>query len=289
MERKEKKWCVYIHINKINNKSYIGIAKGDPKQRWKKNGDGYKNHQQVFYRAIQKYGWDNFEHIIWIDNLSQEEAKLWEIRLIALFKTNCCRYTDPMLGYNMTDGGEGTYGYKHSEEIKKRISDAHTNPSEETRKKMSESKKGRSLSEETRRKMSEVKKGKSFSEEHKKNMGRAHKGIKWDDDRRRKISGENHPNYGKGKGVVQISIEGEYIAEYISSDEAEKITGINCNGIRLCCNHKPHRHTAGGFIWMYKDEYLEQYKIKGDLKNGKSVYVCWKDHAYEGNRKVCSN
>lgn len=25
METKEKKWCVYIHINKFNNKSYAGF------------------------------------------------------------------------------------------------------------------------------------------------------------------------------------------------------------------------------------------------------------------------
>ena len=125
---------------------------------------------------------------------------------------------------------------------------------------MSESKKGRSLSEETRKKMSEAKKGKSLSEEHKKRIGCAHKGIKWNDERKRKISGENHASYKIGKQIVQISVDGQYIAEYISANEAEKTTGINSNGIRLCCNHKPHRHTAGGFIWMYKNEYLEQYK-----------------------------
>ena len=46
----ENKWQVYIHINKINNKKYVGItSEKDPNKRWK-NGLGYK--QQIFYKAI---------------------------------------------------------------------------------------------------------------------------------------------------------------------------------------------------------------------------------------------
>ena len=29
-------WCVYMHINKINHKVYIGVAKGKPEKRWGK-------------------------------------------------------------------------------------------------------------------------------------------------------------------------------------------------------------------------------------------------------------
>ena len=112
MSTKEKTWCVYIHRNKINNKVYIGVAKEPAKNRWR-NGSGYSKNQSVFYNAIQKYGWDNFEHIIWADKLSQKEAQEWEIRLIAVFKTNCRKYNNPELGYNMTDGGEGASGRGH--------------------------------------------------------------------------------------------------------------------------------------------------------------------------------
>ena len=94
-------YCVYIHRNIINNKAYIGITAygDDPNRRWQ-NGKGYIQ-QRLFWNAIQKYGWDNFEHIIWSKNLTENEAKAWEIRLIALFNTTNSNY-----GYNISPGGE---------------------------------------------------------------------------------------------------------------------------------------------------------------------------------------
>ena len=45
--------------------------------------DGYQYHQCThFWRAIQKYGWDNFEHIILVENLSKEMANIIESELI---------------------------------------------------------------------------------------------------------------------------------------------------------------------------------------------------------------
>ena len=65
------KYTVYVHINKINHKKYIGITKQKPEDRWGKNGENYKESPH-FYAAIQKYGWDNFEHIILKENLTKE-------------------------------------------------------------------------------------------------------------------------------------------------------------------------------------------------------------------------
>lgn len=99
MEKNIKTWKVYIHINKINNKKYIGItSENDPNKRWK-NGLGYK--KQIFYNAIQKYGWNNFQHKILYQNLTEIEAKQKEIELIAFYKTN-----NNLYGYNQTCGGD---------------------------------------------------------------------------------------------------------------------------------------------------------------------------------------
>ena len=93
----EVKYCVYIHINKDdNNKAYIGISK-NPKKRWR-SGEGYKG-QPKFYYAIQKYGWNNFKHIILLKDLSLEEA--WEKE-----KKYIKKYDTINDGYNVHEGGE---------------------------------------------------------------------------------------------------------------------------------------------------------------------------------------
>ena len=82
MEVYNDTYCVYIHTNKINNKKYVGqtIHGDNPNLRWK-NGGGYRN-QLYFYQAIQKYGWDNFEHEVVASNLTKEESDNFEKLLI---------------------------------------------------------------------------------------------------------------------------------------------------------------------------------------------------------------
>lgn len=95
------KYCVYAHINKINNKAYIGITSRKPEIRWGKNGEGYK--QQIkFYNAIQKYGWDNFEHKILIDHLNEQEA----LELESIYIEN---YNSIDNGYNVLQNGISSY------------------------------------------------------------------------------------------------------------------------------------------------------------------------------------
>lgn len=95
---KGKEYKVYYHKNKINNKYYIGITKQNVNKRWGKNGKNY--YTQYFGYAIQKYGWDNFEHGILFDNLTETEAKNKEIELIKKYNS-----LHPN-GYNLTVGGD---------------------------------------------------------------------------------------------------------------------------------------------------------------------------------------
>lgn len=53
-------YCVYAHINKINNMRYIGSTM-QPESRWRPGC--YKNNE-LFYEAIEEYGWENFAHVI---------------------------------------------------------------------------------------------------------------------------------------------------------------------------------------------------------------------------------
>ena len=109
-------YTVYIHKNKINGKIYVGQTCQDPKKRWD-CGRGYETSPK-FFNAILKYGWDNFEHIILYQNLSQNEANQIEIQLIKQYKTQ-----DENFGYNITSGGNN---YQHREETKKKIGRANS-------------------------------------------------------------------------------------------------------------------------------------------------------------------
>lgn len=93
-------YCVYIHRNKKNGKVYIGqtIYGDKPNKRWL-NGRGYQINSH-FYNAIQKYGWDKFEHFILMSNLTVEEANYYEQEFIKLY--DAC---NPDKGYNITTGG----------------------------------------------------------------------------------------------------------------------------------------------------------------------------------------
>ena len=106
----KKLFSVYKHTNLINGKVYIGITSKIPKRRWQ-NGTGYRT-QQLFWRAIKKYGWDNFHSEVLFSNLSKEDACNKEIELISLYKSNNNNF-----GYNVSNGGESTrLGSKHSNE-----------------------------------------------------------------------------------------------------------------------------------------------------------------------------
>lgn len=97
-------FCVYMHTNQINNKRYVGITNQKPSYRWRTDGSGYKH--QMFGRAIDKYGWENFSHELLAIDVSKEEACKLEQKYIEKYKT-----MNPDFGYNISSGGEsGAFG-----------------------------------------------------------------------------------------------------------------------------------------------------------------------------------
>ena len=200
----ERKYTVYIHTNKINNKAYIGITSQNPEIRWD-GGFGYRQ-QTAFWRAIQKYGWNNFEHIIFMEDLSAKEARHIEQLLIALYKTNCCKYYNPSYGYNMTDGGESSpmFGKRHTKETREKISVARIECWKD--------------------------------EQYRQSQTESHK---WQ-------TGENHPFWGRchtQETKDKISAANtkfevfciELEMTFKNSEEAKRQTGVDSSDIRKCC------------------------------------------------------
>ena len=223
-------FTVYDHTNKINGKKYVGVTQKKPEKRWR-NGKGYE--RQYFYNAILKYGWENFEHTILKTGMTQEEANYYEKYYIKEF--------DSLLGHNGYNAAIGGYdagmtGLHHSEE---------------TKKKMSVARRGKTLSLEHRKKLSEVRKGKTFSEEHKRNLGNARRGKRHTEETKARIRslmyGENSPC---AKEVFQYTKDGIFVKRWGCISDASRELKIDCSGISKCC--KGARKTRGGYIWTYE-------------------------------------
>lgn len=237
-------YCVYVHTSP-SGKKYVGQTGTEPEKRWGKNGANYlkkKNGNYLhpaFAHAIVKYGWENIEHEIVSSNLTREEACNFEKLLIEKLGTKNRKY-----GYNLKDGGYGGGGF-----------------SEDTLKKMSESRKGKKQSEETIRKRFENLRGenhpnygKPLSEEYRQKVSSATKG-------------ENNHNYGKHfteehkkkisaslkkQKVVQYDLQENFIKIWDGMGDVERELGISKSNISACC--KGNRKTVGGFIWRYYED-----------------------------------
>lgn len=180
----EENYKIYAHVNKENGKIYIGqTGQENVNDRWD-SGHGYKN-CVVFNRAIQKYGWNNFVHIVLFENLSLDMANIVEVELIKKYKSNNNRF-----GYNINSGGR------------------NCKMSESTKEKLRQMKLGTHASLETRRKLSEhwQKYGHPFTGRHHSEMTKfkismANKGHRISDKQKMflsdKFSGEGNPFYGK--------------------------------------------------------------------------------------------
>ena len=109
---------MYLAVNKVNGKSYVGVTRLELSQRMSLHFNASikdKCKHQKFARAIVKYGRENF-HASIIGNFDTfKKALAAEIVEIERRKPE----------YNITKGGEGTLGYRHSAEklaeIKKKL------------------------------------------------------------------------------------------------------------------------------------------------------------------------
>lgn len=128
--------CVYLSKNKENGKCYIGRTVNNLAQRKREHKSSARNgNTSVFWRAIRKYGWKSFVWSVLFESNDFDKLSKMEIKYIKKFQSRTPS------GYNVTEGGEGTSGWKHSEESIEKMSEAHRGcvPSEETRQKQRES------------------------------------------------------------------------------------------------------------------------------------------------------
>lgn len=223
---------LYKITNNINGKKYVGIHSTD------NICDGYMGSGVALRLAYKRYGTENFTREILGFYGSRDEAYDAERGIVNQ------KWIEDNSTYNMAIGGKGVgsgknhpiYGYKHTEESKAKISDAHkgeNNPNygklgedsahyghkhtketidklrelatgrkhpKETIDKLRELSMGRKFSKETRAKIGDAHKGRKHSKEHRAKNSEAHKGIKHTKEARDKISANN----AKSKQVLHI-------------------------------------------------------------------------------------
>jgi group I intron endonuclease len=153
---------VYLITNAANGKMYVGMTAATLKVRWRRHQKEARNGRNTYFcNAIRKYGALSFRPEVLLTCESRKDAANSEKFYIRFFDLR-----DPNKGYNLTEGGEGTWGWKHSEEAKRKMRQAKKGKSSHW--------KGKTRSEESRRKMSRAKKGIASSGEKNNFYGKTH-------------------------------------------------------------------------------------------------------------------
>lgn len=244
MESDEKSNMVlYFHKTPDDKVFYVGI--GNKYRPYSKSG-----RSKWWKNIVNKHG---YTVDIILENISKEKAVEMECYYIKHFGR-----ADIGLGnlVNMTDGGEGNHNRKHSQETKdkisrnsakvwlgkklsvktrKKLSESHVglqsgenhplygkSRSEETKRKIGESNKGKKHSQKTIKKISESKTGKPKSDEHKKSLSKSLLGKKKTDEHRKKLS-ESHKGKilsKEHKNKISNSLKGRSC----SSEKSDKIS-----------------------------------------------------------------
>lgn len=205
---------IYRHVYTVDGRSYIGQTIGiyERTKTHKKSKD-----ETHFHRAIRKYGWDKFRTEILHENIDSIYLDDWEMYYIAKYDTFGKN------GFNMTTGGNGIRGYKHTDEHKRKLSEnmsGENNPFF-----------GKKHSETVllllKQRVGEKNPnfGTKFTDEHKRKIGKSH-----------------------FKPVDQWSADGKtYISTFESIDSAGISIGKSASGISQCL--RGVQKTSGGFTW----------------------------------------
>lgn len=222
---------IYIIENKVNGKAYIGKA-NNVKKRWDKHrAAAFDESDGLLYRAMRKHGIENFQIRV-IDEADDETYALnvLEPMWIRRFRDQGVEL------YNLTEGGDGIPGFVHSEETKRKMSKSQRGRkhSEESRQKLREANLGKSHSDETRRKLSEANSGRPKpprSEEHRQRLSEVARARGPMSDEQKKKIAENmrmsenvgHPIDEETRARIAEKLRGQVQSEETRTKRAESM------------------------------------------------------------------
>lgn len=239
-----KLFSIYKITNIINDKCYIGQTEQKPKARQNKHiRDARPGKSNLsIHNAIRKHKWGNFIFVVIATATDKKMANLLEKFYIRVYESNNRKF-----GYNLTDGGSGTCGYKHTDKDKLKISDTHI------RRPVRQYSSKRVFVRE----YASILEAELITGIKRSNIGACCRktcnynsagGFLWcfkaEEDKL--IIPEKHQIRCP---VSQYSSKGVIIREYTSAHVAQLATGVDRSSIGKCCQNKAK--TAGGFIWKY--------------------------------------
>lgn len=219
---------IYKIINNKNNKIYIGQTIYKAEKRFKDHKRAYKKYVESGKTTTKLY---NAFKKYGIENFSVEiiekcenKEQLNKKEIYWIEKLNTMN-----CGYNTIEGGKAA---TTTIEIKKVLSEKaierfSTNKGDKTRKAVSEKQKER------------IKNG------------------------THKFCGKSGINHFRHKKIKQLTVDGNIIAVYNGSFEAQRNTGVSQSDIIKSCNNK-RDHTPGGYIWVY--EFITTQEMNEKIK-----------------------
>lgn len=226
---------IYKIWNEVNDNLYIGQTICPLQQRWSKHKQDSKQRESHLYLAMRKYGIDKF-HIEQIEEVPDNKLNEREVYWIAYYNS----YYD---GYNSTLGGDGSIKYDVSiEEIEGLWNQGYG---------ISEIADILGVSRIVIR--TRIYSSKLYSEEEAQKRG-LQKALK-----------------KKSKGIIQKTLEGQFIAYYDSGVQAQEKTGFDRKAISQALRNNG---TSYGYKWEYANINLrnkntqrkvEQYSKEGDF------------------------
>ena len=230
-------------ITSPSGKIYIGQT-----TNYSKRHNAYKNHkckrQPKLFASIEKYGFIN--HTI-------EIIKECQVKDLNYYERYYQEYYESVLnGLNLRYTATTDKSGFMSEETKKKMSDSGKGKiiTEEWRKNLSIAGMNRRHTEEEKQKISQANKGKIKTPEHIAKIQATLKTMQMPK-RSEETKALQSLNNGKSKKVNQYDLEGNFINQFRSGSQASRELGISVMSISSCALGK--LKTGGGFVWKYEN------------------------------------